>query len=227
MGAQPQPKPQPARRARAARARTVSQICSLMFLSSILTMRAPNSTPMVRSCTCWKRLSVNCSSRHDLPTPVSPAAGRRAQRRGERGARSVGGRRRRRAEARKRGCSSQSRPRSSAPMIMYLKLRRRARAERRQRASERARSAAPHCTRRARRGAAHAQVVVRGHLSALPPGNRARAGAGCNGSEGSRVGEGNSWRGEESAEFLFDGTRFQAAASLRTTLIRASRGKKQ
>lgn len=27
---------------------------------------------MVRSCTGWKRLSVNCSSKHDLPTPVSP-----------------------------------------------------------------------------------------------------------------------------------------------------------
>lgn len=24
---------------------------------------------MVRSCTGWKRLSVNCSSRHDFPTP--------------------------------------------------------------------------------------------------------------------------------------------------------------
>ena len=38
-------------------------------------MRAPNSTPIVRSCTGWKRLSVNCSSRQDLPTPVSPAGG--------------------------------------------------------------------------------------------------------------------------------------------------------
>ena len=50
----------------------VSQICSLMALSSMRIMRAPNSTPMVRSCTGWKRLSVNCSSRQDLPTPVSP-----------------------------------------------------------------------------------------------------------------------------------------------------------
>lgn len=31
-------------------------------------MRAPNSTPMVRSCTGWKRLSVNCNSKQDLPT---------------------------------------------------------------------------------------------------------------------------------------------------------------
>jgi len=43
-----------------------------MFLSSTVTMRAPNSTPMVRSCTGWNLLSVNCRSRHDLPTPVSP-----------------------------------------------------------------------------------------------------------------------------------------------------------
>ncbi len=33
-------------------------------------MRAPNSTPIVRSCTGWKRLSVNWSRRHDLPTPA-------------------------------------------------------------------------------------------------------------------------------------------------------------
>jgi hypothetical protein len=26
---------------------------------------------MVRSCTGWKRLSVNCSSRHDFPTPAT------------------------------------------------------------------------------------------------------------------------------------------------------------
>lgn len=51
-------------------ARTVSQICSLICFWSMLIMRAPNSTPMVRSCTGWKRLSVNCSSRHDLPTPA-------------------------------------------------------------------------------------------------------------------------------------------------------------
>jgi len=47
---------------------TVSQICSLICLPSIFTMRAPNSTPIVRSWTGWKRLSVNCSSKHDLPT---------------------------------------------------------------------------------------------------------------------------------------------------------------
>ena len=52
--------------------RTVSQICSLICLLSIVIMRAPNSTPMVRSCTGWKRLSVNCRSKHDFPTPVSP-----------------------------------------------------------------------------------------------------------------------------------------------------------
>ena len=42
-----------------------------MGLLSMVIMRAPNSTPMVRSCTGWKRLSVNCSSRHDLPTPAA------------------------------------------------------------------------------------------------------------------------------------------------------------
>mgnify|MGYP001811072070 CR=1 FL=1 len=60
--------------------RTVSQICSLICFWSMLIMRAPNSTPMVRSCTGWKRLSVNCSSRHDFPTP----AWRRKERRGVR-----------------------------------------------------------------------------------------------------------------------------------------------
>lgn len=48
----------------------MSQICSLICLPSMLIMRAPNSTPIVRSCTGWNRLSVNCSSRHDLPTPA-------------------------------------------------------------------------------------------------------------------------------------------------------------
>ena len=48
----------------------MSQIWSLMGLLSMVIIRAPNSTPMVRSCTGWKRLSVNCSSRHDLPTPA-------------------------------------------------------------------------------------------------------------------------------------------------------------
>ena len=50
--------------------RTVSHICSLICLPSMFIMRAPNSTPIVRSCTGWKRLSVNCNSRHDLPTPA-------------------------------------------------------------------------------------------------------------------------------------------------------------
>jgi len=36
----------------------------------MVTMRDPNSTPIVKSCTRWNRLSVNCSSKHDLPTPV-------------------------------------------------------------------------------------------------------------------------------------------------------------
>ena len=49
---------------------TVSQICSLICLPSMLIMRAPNSTPIVRSCTGWKRLSVNCRSKHDFPTPA-------------------------------------------------------------------------------------------------------------------------------------------------------------
>jgi hypothetical protein len=49
----------------------VSQIWSLMGLLSMVIILAPNSTPMVRSWTGWKRLSVNCSSRHDLPTPAA------------------------------------------------------------------------------------------------------------------------------------------------------------
>eukprot|EP01051_Picozoa_sp_SAG22_P002559 SAG22_NODE_116_length_19306_cov_247.696517_5_plen_201_part_00 len=32
--------------------------------------RGSANAPIVRSCTGWKRLSVNCSSRHDLPTPA-------------------------------------------------------------------------------------------------------------------------------------------------------------
>jgi hypothetical protein len=32
---------------------------------------------MVRSWTGWKRLSVNCSSRHDLPTPAEPSVKQR------------------------------------------------------------------------------------------------------------------------------------------------------
>lgn len=38
-------------------------------------MRAPNSTPIVRSCTGWKRLSVNWSRRQDLPTPEGKKRG--------------------------------------------------------------------------------------------------------------------------------------------------------
>ncbi len=53
---------------------TVSHICSLICLPSMFTIRAPNSTPMVRSCTGWKRLSVNWRSRHDLPTPARRAS---------------------------------------------------------------------------------------------------------------------------------------------------------
>lgn len=49
---------------------TVSQIWSLMGLLSMVIILAPNSTPMVRSCTGWNRLSVNCSRRHDFPTPA-------------------------------------------------------------------------------------------------------------------------------------------------------------
>lgn len=48
---------------------TVSQIWSLICLLSMVIMRAPNSTPMVRSCTGWNLLSVNCSRRQDFPTP--------------------------------------------------------------------------------------------------------------------------------------------------------------
>ena len=39
----------------------VSQICSLICLPSSVTMRAPNSTPIVRSCTCGRR-QAGCSS---------------------------------------------------------------------------------------------------------------------------------------------------------------------
>ena len=47
---------------------TVSQICSLIGSSSTVIVREPNSTPIVSSCTDWKRLSVNWRSRQDLPT---------------------------------------------------------------------------------------------------------------------------------------------------------------
>jgi len=56
----------------------VSHICSLICFPSMLIMRAPNSTPMVRSCTGWKRLYVNCSSRQDFPTPARGHSGQRA-----------------------------------------------------------------------------------------------------------------------------------------------------
>ena len=58
------------------KAPTVSQIWSLICFPSMLIIRAPNSTPMVRSCTGWNLLSVNWSSRQDLPTPVWHRAGR-------------------------------------------------------------------------------------------------------------------------------------------------------
>jgi len=48
----------------------VSQIWSLMGLPSMVIIRAPNSTPIVRSCTGWNLLSVNCNNRHDFPTPT-------------------------------------------------------------------------------------------------------------------------------------------------------------
>ena len=50
---------------------TVSHICSLICLPSIDIIRAPNSTPMVKSWTGWNLLSVNCRSRHDFPTPTT------------------------------------------------------------------------------------------------------------------------------------------------------------
>lgn len=48
---------------------TVSHICSFICLLLMLIILAPNSTPIVRSWTGWNRLSVNCNSRHDFPTP--------------------------------------------------------------------------------------------------------------------------------------------------------------
>lgn len=50
----------------------VSQICSLICLLSIVIMRAPNSTPIVKSWTGWNLLSVNCRRRQDFPTPANP-----------------------------------------------------------------------------------------------------------------------------------------------------------
>lgn len=49
---------------------TVSQICSFIGFPSIVTILAPNSTPIVKSWTGWKRLSVNCRRRQDFPTPA-------------------------------------------------------------------------------------------------------------------------------------------------------------
>ena len=49
---------------------TVSHIWSLICLPSMLIIRAPNSTPIVRSWTGWNLLSVNWRRRQDLPTPV-------------------------------------------------------------------------------------------------------------------------------------------------------------
>ena len=49
---------------------TVSQICSFTCWSFIGTVRDPNSTPIVRSWVALNLLSVNCSSRHDFPTPI-------------------------------------------------------------------------------------------------------------------------------------------------------------
>ena len=51
---------------------TVSQICSFMLFLLILSILAPNSTPIVTSCLSRYRLSVNCKSKHDFPTPESP-----------------------------------------------------------------------------------------------------------------------------------------------------------
>lgn len=48
----------------------MSQIWSFICFPSTLIIRAPNSTPIVRSWTGWKRLSVNCNKRHDFPTPA-------------------------------------------------------------------------------------------------------------------------------------------------------------
>ena len=48
---------------------TVSHICNLIGFPAIFIIRAPNSTPMVRSCTGWNLLSVNWRRRQDFPTP--------------------------------------------------------------------------------------------------------------------------------------------------------------
>ena len=53
---------------------TVSQICSFILLSPTVIIFAPNYTPIVTSCFCLNRWSINCSKRHDLPTPKNELA---------------------------------------------------------------------------------------------------------------------------------------------------------
>ena len=43
----------------------VSQICNLICLLSMVIIRAPNSTPIVRSCSGRKRLSVKRKSKQE------------------------------------------------------------------------------------------------------------------------------------------------------------------
>ena len=51
----------------------VSHICTFTFVSSFIAIvLEPKSTPMVRSCASLNLLSVNWSSRQDLPTLDSP-----------------------------------------------------------------------------------------------------------------------------------------------------------
>jgi hypothetical protein len=50
------------------RSRTVSQICSLICLLSMVIMRILKSTPMVPMALGSKRLSTNCRSKPDFPT---------------------------------------------------------------------------------------------------------------------------------------------------------------
>lgn len=44
---------------------------SRLFIGFEVTIFFKANLPIVRSCTGWKRLSVNCSKRHDFPTPRS------------------------------------------------------------------------------------------------------------------------------------------------------------
>lgn len=48
---------------------SLPQICNLICFPSIVIIRAPNSTPIVRSWTGWNLLSVNWSNKQDFPTP--------------------------------------------------------------------------------------------------------------------------------------------------------------